>query len=258
VWKELDALTYDADNGGGGLERDSTRNGPSLRAVPFLKLAGSGSAPIELLSETQRQQLLQRASVRVLAARTFVYRAGSPADSVFIIGNGVVKSFRDLPSGRRRIVTFLFARDLFGLAEAGRYVNSVQTITPTRIFQLDVHALTELFRRDSELELQFLCKTVHVLREAQHHNIIVGRRDAVGRIAMLLRLLEKQRAPTRGHSDVLIPMTRTDIANYLGLSLEAVVRGSRRLGRQGIVEFIGRHHARIVDRQRFEALASNV
>lgn len=251
-------MTNDADNGGRGLEGASTGNGPSLRAVPFLKLAGSGSGPIELLSDTQRQQLLQRASVRVLTARTFVYRAGSPADSVFIIGDGVVKSFRDLPSGRRRIVAFLFAHDLFGLAEAGRYVNTVQTITPTRIFQLDIDALTELFRLDSELELQFLCKTVHVLREAQHHNIIVGRRDAVGRIAMLLRLLEKQSPRTRGHSDVLIPMTRSDMANYLGLSLEAVVRASRRLDRQGIVDFLSRHHARIVDRQRFAALASNV
>ena len=129
---------------------------------------------------------------------------------------------------------------------------------PHASYQLDVHALTELFRRDSGLELQFLCKTIHVLREAQHHNIIVGRRDAVGRLAMLLHLLQKQSAPTRGHRDVSIPMTRSDIANYLGLSLEAVVRASARLERQGIVDFVGRHHARIIDRQRFEALASNV
>jgi CRP-like cAMP-binding protein len=234
---------------------DLTEKGPSLRAVPFLKVAGSES--IELLSETQRQQLLRFASVLVLTPRQIVYRAGSPADSVFIIGEGVVKSFRDLPSGRRRIAAFLFARDLFGLAEAGRYVNTVQTITPARIFQLEVNRLTELFRRDAELEFQFLCKTVHVLRESQHHNIIVARRDAVGRIAMLLRLLEKQSA-TRWQGDLEIPMTRSDMANYLGLSLEAVSRASRRLERQGIVDFRDRHKARIVDRQRFEALASHI
>ena len=48
----------------------------------------------------------------------------------------------------------------------------------------------------------------------------------------------------------------SDRVNYLGLSLEAVVRACRQLERQGIVNFVGRHHARIVDRQRFEALAS--
>lgn len=184
-----------------------------------------------------------------------MYRAGAPACSLFVIGEGVVKSYRDLASGRRRIAAFLFARDLFGLAEGGYYVNTVQAITPVRAYEIDVQALTELFRRDPDIEFQFLCKTIHVLRSAQHHNIIVGRRDAVGRLAMLLRLLQQQNHP-RGHRDVPIPMTRSDIANYLGLSLESVVRASRRLELQGIVEFANLHQARIIDSQRFEALAT--
>jgi CRP-like cAMP-binding protein len=249
-------LNYDAAGRGGNGAAAPVLRGPSLRAIPFGKLAGS--EPIELFSDAQRQQLAKRASIHVFRARTIVYRAGAPANSVFIIGEGAVKSFRDLPSGRRRIAAFLFERDLFGLAEAGRYVNTVQTITPARLFELEVRELTELFQRDPELELQFLCKAVHVLREAQHHNIIIGRRDAIGRLAMLLRLLQKQSGPTRGHRDVAIPMTRSDIANYLGLSLEAVVRASRRLERQGIVQFVGRHEARIIDRYKFEALALNV
>src|SRR3954468_19939227 len=121
-----------------------TQRGPSLRAVPFLKLAGFESEPVELLSEHQRQQLLRHAVVRVVPARTVVYRAAAPADSVFIIGEGVVKSFRDLPSGRRRIAAFLFPRDLFGLARAGQYVNTVQTITPARLYEIGVHGLAEL------------------------------------------------------------------------------------------------------------------
>jgi CRP/FNR family transcriptional regulator len=229
--------------------------GPSLRGIPFLQ--STGSEPVELLSDAHRQQLARHASVRIFPARTIVYRAGAASAAVFIIGDGAVKSFRDLPSGRRRIAAFLFARDLFGLARAGRYVNTVQTITPARLYELDVHALTDLFKRDSELELQFLCKTIHALREAQHHNIIIGRRDAVGRLAMLLGLLQNQGA-RGGGPEVAIPMTRSDVASYLGLSLEAVVRASRRLERQGIVEFVDRHHARILDRHRFEALASNV
>ena len=101
---------------------------PALVAVPFLKTSGSGL--VELLSDAQREQLVRSATVREFPARTVVYRAGARADSVFIIGSGVVKSYRDLASGRRRIALFLFARDLFGLAEAGHYVNTVQTITP--------------------------------------------------------------------------------------------------------------------------------
>lgn len=221
-------------------------------------MAGSGAEPVELLSEPQRQELLRRATVRVLPPRTIVYAAGAPADSVFIVGDGVVKSFRDLPSGKCRIAAFFFARDLFGLAEAGRYVNTVQAITLAQVYELDVHGLTDLFQRDPELELGFLCKAVHVIRESQHHNIIVARRDAAGRLAMLLRLLHKQSAAAGRRRDILIPMTRSDMANYLGLSLEAVVRACRRLQAQGIVDFSGRHHARIVDRPRFDALVSRL
>ena len=227
--------------------------GPSLRAVPFLR--AMGTEPIELLSDVQRQQLARHATVHVLPARKVVYRAGTAAESVFIVGDGVVKSFRDLPSGRRRITAFLFARDLFGLAASGHYVNTVQAITPIRIHEINVAALTQLFKHDAELELQFLCKAVHVLREAQHHNILIGRRDAAGRVAMFLRLLQKESVET---GDVAIPMTRSDMANYLGLSLEAVVRASRRLERQGIVAFVDRHHARIVDDRRFQALAASI
>ena len=230
------------------------RRGPSLRAVPFRKGAVAGT--VDLLSESQRQQLADLATVQQLPARSTVYRAGASADAVFIIGEGAIKSFRDLPSGRRRIAAFLFGGDLFGLAEAGQYVNTVQAMTPLTIYRLDVTALARAFERDSGLELQFLCKTIHTLREAQHHTIIVGRRHATGRLAMLLRLLERQSPDGRPQSDLTIPMSRSDMANYLGLSLEAVIRASRRLEQQGIVDFVGRHHARIVDRQRFNALAS--
>ena len=166
-----------------------------------------------------------------------MYRAGAPADFVFVIAEGAVKSYRDLASGRRRIAAFFFPRDLFGLAEAGQYVNTVQAITPVRAYAISADALTELFHREPDIETQFLCKVVHVLREAQHHNIIVARRDAAGRFAMLLRLLQKQ-SPANGRKNIALPMSRSDIANYLGLSLEAVSRASRRLERQGIVEFV--------------------
>jgi CRP-like cAMP-binding protein len=233
------------------------QRGPSLRAIPFLRLAGFDSEPVELLSEAQRQQIARRARLRHFAARAVIYTAGAPADAIFIIASGVVKSFRDLPSGRRRIAAFLFERDLFGLAANGHYVNTVQAVTPVDAYQVDMQALTQLFQSDSDLELQFLCKTVHVLRESQHHNIIIGRHDAAGRLAMMLRLLEKQSASGAGQGEVSIPMTRSDIANYLGLSLEAVVRASRRLERDRIVRF-SRHSARILDRDRFDALVSNL
>lgn len=230
------------------------RNGPSLRGVPFCDLTGAGL--VELLSERHRQHLARLAVVRQFAARSIIYRAGAVADAVFIIEAGAIKSFHDLPSGRRHIAAFFFAQDLFGLATKGHYVNTTQAMTPLTVYRLGLHVLADAFQRDGDLELRFLCKAAHELREAQHHAIIVGRRHAVGRVAMLLHMLERNR-PRRG-DDVPIPMTRSDMANYLGLSLESVVRACARLERQGIVDFPDRRHARIRDRQRFEALVAAV
>ena len=232
-----------------------SRTGPSLRAIPFLRAA---AGPVELLSEAQRQLLAGLATVHHYRSRAIVYREGSPAEAVFIIGGGTVKAFRDLPSGRRRIAAFLFAEDLFGLAEAGRYVNTVQAIGPVTVSRLAMADLLEALEGDSGLELAFLCKAVHELRQAQRHTIMVGRRHAAGRLAMLLRLLEKHAARPCGPEGIPIPMSRSDIANYLGLSLEAVVRASRQLERQGIVDFIGRNQARILDRSRFDALVAAI
>ena len=223
-----------------------------MRAVPSLTFSGAGL--VELLSDSQRELLASMATVQHYTKRSVIYRAGAVADAIYIISEGVIKSYRDLASGRRRIAAFLFARDMFGLAKSGHYVNTTQAVTPTTVYRLDVTSLTEAFRLDSELELRFLCKVVHELREAQHHTIIVTHRRATARLAMLLHMLEKGASEPTGDTGVPIPMTRSDMADYLGLSLEAVVRASRRLERQGIIEFPDRHHARILDRQRFDGL----
>lgn len=223
--------------------------------MPFLGTTEMG--PVELLSGAQRQQLERHANVRTLKARTVVYRAGSPARAVFFIGDGVVKSFRDLPSGRRRIAAFFFAHDLFGLAERGHYVNSVQAVTAATVYEISLDALTVLFQHDPDLKLQFLCKAAHVIREVQHHNIVIARRDAPGKLAMLIRLLQQQSSQERSEKSVPLPMTKSDMASYLGLTLETVVRAGRWLERQHIVEFRGRHQAYIIDTGRFEALVSD-
>lgn len=229
--------------------------GPLLRAVPF-ELGGTRGA-VQLLSRRQQLQLAGIATQLRLPARMMVYREESAAQWIFIVVSGVMKSFRDLPSGKRRIMTFLFARDIFGLAENGLYVNSAQSVTPVTLYRIELATLTALFRRDAELQFQFLCKVTHELREALQQRIVVGRRDAMGRVAMFLRMLEQETAQQRGHAlHIEIPMTRSDTANYLGLSLEAVSRASRALERTGIVAFDDLHTARILNRSRFDQLAS--
>jgi CRP-like cAMP-binding protein len=219
---------------------------PSLRTVPFFKPAATADSV--LLTERQRQELA-RIGIRVrLPTRMMIYREDSPAEWLFAIAEGVVKSYRELPSGKRVVSTFLFAGDLFGLAENGRYVNSAQAVTRVTLYRLPLNELTVLLKHDSDMQFKFLVKVTHELRESQRRAVLVNRRDAVGRLAMFVSMMaEHARATGGGGGLVPLPMTRSDIAGYLGLSLESVSRAASELERRRLVRFESRQLARIVD-----------
>jgi CRP/FNR family transcriptional regulator, anaerobic regulatory protein len=225
---------------------------PTLQAVPFLP-------PIRpetpLLTDSQRMRLAAIATRVQVAPRAVIYRDESPATNVFIIAEGVVKAFKDMPSGRRWVTAFLYPADVFGLAENGRYIRTAQAITRATLYQFSLDVLIEALKNDGELQFKFLCKLTHELREAQRQGITIGRRDAVGKLAMFIRELERQHGESR---DIDLPMSRSDIASYLGLSLESVSRASRALERRGVLSFPGRHVVRILDPVQFERIESKL
>ncbi len=147
-------------------------------------------------------------------------------------------------------------KNIFGLAENGLYVNTLQAVTEVRLHRIPIEELRRLFLEDGELQFQFLCKVTDELRRFQRQKIVLTRRDAAGRVAMFLSMLEERR-PDAGPA-IDLPMTRSDMANYLGLSLEAVSRATTALTERRIVTFIGRHSAKVVDRARFDKLVAEV
>ena len=229
---------------------------PSIRAVPFDHTWPSGLAT-ELLTEHQRRHLADIATVRFIPARTVLFSEGDAADSVFIVSRGVMKAYRDLRNGKRRVVAFLFPSDVLGLAEGGRYVNNAQALTPATLYSIRMDALKESFRQDFALQFHFLCKVTHELRESQRQTIGVSRRDASGKLATFLEMLQRN-ASLRGDTasaSIWLPMSRADIASYLGLTQETLSRAAARLKRHGIVAFPDRRHVLITDRNRLHALA---
>ena len=210
------------------------------------------------LTPRERQKLANAATRLQLPRGHIIYRAGEPADSIFINGGGVVVSYTELASGQRSVAVFRFQADIFGLAEDGRYVNTTRAVTPVTVFRIPADELMLILQHDAALEFQFLCKVVDELRLSQRKAIIVARRDAVGRVAMFLDLLlhhtsRDPRAPNR----IDLPMTRTDIGGFLNLTLESVSRACRRLTKDGIVEF-DEQGARIINRRRFDDLVAHV
>lgn len=231
-----------------------TASAPSLRAIPFERSWPQGIAT-ELLTESQREHLASIATVRMLRPGTVVFNQGAPADTIFIVSRGVLKTFHAHRNGAQRVLAFWFPSDVVGLAESGRYVNTVQAVTAATVYAVDVETLKASFRRDFALHFQFLCKVTHELREAQHRLMSIVQRGALSRFAAFLEMLHANASlRENGNGSIWLPMSRSDIANYLALTPETLSRVVTRMKRQGIIETSDRHHLHVLDRARLHAL----
>lgn len=229
-----------------------------LHQLPMIRALSLTGVDVSrpLLTDQQRRRLAEAATKLQLPARSIIYRDGEPADSVFINGGGVVISFKDMPSGKRRVAGFRYYADLFGLADHGKYVNTTRAVTPVTIYKIPIETLTTMLRQDADLEFQFVCKLVHELRQSQRKAIIVARRDAPGRIAMFIDMLRRTPVNEGRPQDIIeMPMTRSDIGDFLNLAHESVSRACKRLGDMGVIEF-KKGTAHILDRARFDKLVA--
>jgi len=232
------------------------RQGPALAARRFL--AKEEGLVAQILTPRQRQQLLDISTLVKVPKGHYFFREGQPAQAVFVCRTGAIKTFRELPSGAKRIKSFLFPRDLFGLAEEGYYINTARALMPTSCYRIDTEELLQLLQRDAALEFQFLCKLTHEIRESQRRVIMLARKDAIGRLAMFLVMLRDRHVESKTKDVVPLPMSRSDIAGFVGHSLETVSRATTRLIKQGLISFEGRHRLRILDATKLERIAANV
>ncbi|WP_433994458.1 Crp/Fnr family transcriptional regulator [Bradyrhizobium canariense] len=212
----------------------------------------------QLLSEEERARLAVLASIVRFDKGEEIYREGQRADAVFNIISGVVKAYKTAPDRSEHITAFLFPDDMFGLSEEGRYANSIKAITPVAAYRFPVSTLRRRLAKDADLEFHVICKLIHELRETQRHAFLLARKRAISRVAMFLQLLENLRA-ARGErtAEIYLPMKRSDIGEYLGMSLEAVSRAFRSLTTRGIIRNRDRRHLKITDRSTFDRIVGD-
>lgn len=238
--------------------------GAAVDLIPTLRIVRTSdvwpnAGSTALLTPAQRKRVSAIATRIDVRARGVIFRSGEKADHVFIIEAGVVKALQDLASGKRVVVAFWFARDIFGLAENGRYVNTTMAVTPVTMYRVPLDALREALLDDAYLQFQFLTKITYELREAMRQKLLLVRRDAAGRVAMFFSMLAKQvEAPDERAGDIHVPMSRSDIASYLGLTLEAVSRATRVLTDEGVLAIPDRRIVRVLDRARFEQIVARM
>jgi len=241
-------------NSGNGRPLGPGARGPNIAARA---LWGAAGYPGQVLTEEERSQLAVISTVARFGKGELLYRKGDHADAVFNLIGGVVKSYKTQENGLPHIADFLFPDDLIGLSEEGRYVNTAEAITAVSAYRIPTPALEVRLRKNATLEFNVICKLCHELREAQRHAFLLTRRHALAKVGLFLELLESLQAGRGEHTDeIYVPMTRTDIGNYIGTSLEAVSRSLRALAARGIIGFRNRHHIKILDRAGLAAVVA--
>src|SRR4051812_15680455 len=144
---------------------------------------------------------------------------GDPADHLFNVTTGAVKVYKLLPDGRQQITGFLFAGDFLGLSSNRRYAYSAEAVTPVTYCRFARAKLERLLADFPQMEHRLLGIASNELAAAQDQMLLLGRKTARERVASFIVLLARRAG--NGPSDrVHVPMTRADIADYLGLTVE--------------------------------------
>src|SRR3979411_155807 len=173
----------------------------------------------------------------------FTYKKGSeiygekePAEYVYQVKVGAVRSYKLLSDGRRQIGAFHLAGDIFGLENGSEHRFTAEAIVDTTVRLIKRRSLEMVAESDAMVSRNLLSMTRSNLQHAEDHMLLLGRKTSLERVAAFL--IEMDRRLTSA-GIMPLPMSRRDIADYLGLTLETVSRALSRLHDLDIIEFIG-------------------
>lgn len=213
------------------LARLLTAPGPPCRCCE----ADGHSVCASLTPEGLRGLRVIRGNAR-LDAHDTVFREGDPADCVYTLTSGSVKLSKLLGDGRRQIVGFVFPGDFFGFPVGGAYPYTAEAVTAIGLCRFSSARLAQLRQDNVELGALLFDRVVADLALAQEQMLLLGRMTAREKIAhFLLSLSHRATRRSDPESPVALPMSRLDLADYLGLTTETVSRTFTQLKRAGLI-----------------------
>jgi len=174
---------------------------------------------------------------------TEIFGEAEPAEYLYQVIDGAVRSYKLLSDGRRQIGAFHLGGDIFGLENGVAHRFTAEAIVDTTVRLAKRDSLANVAEQDATVARDLLNMTARSLRHAEDHMLLLGRKTALERVAAFL--LEMDRRLTAA-GVMALPMCRRDIADYLGLTLETVSRALSALHERDILGFIGQTQRQIV------------
>jgi len=222
-----------------------SHHAPTARSTPPLAAGGSGF-----------ERRMDHGQLRRVEAREFLFVEGDPISHLYRIETGVVALYKVLADGRRQVMGFGYPGDLVGLGAEDEHAMNAQAIKPTRVRCLAVASLRQSAERDPMLAFKLYQALAHELAATRDLMMTTGQRSALERVsAFLIAFAKRNERNGQDPSQFDLPMTRADIGDFLGLTIETVSRTFTKLKLLGLIELPQYSHVRLIDRKRLGALA---
>jgi CRP/FNR family nitrogen fixation transcriptional regulator len=174
-----------------------------------------------------------------------IYGQGERAGTLYQVEFGCVRIYRLMADGRRQIAAFCMAGETFGFEAEGTHQFFAEAVGATGIRMIRMTA-------DVTASPGFASLALQTLARAQRHLLVLGRQNATERVAAFLtEMAERQGALDRFD----LPMSRNDIADYLGLTIETVSRIFTKLRQRGLIRLYGSREVEITRRQALEDMS---
>jgi CRP/FNR family transcriptional regulator len=215
-----------------------------------------GLAVCGALTNEQLPRLAEIAIDRRLEAGQTLFQEGDPAEDVFTLTAGMLKLYKLMSDGRRQITGFLMPGDFLGLAFGRTYVYSAEAVTPVTLCRFRRVQFLLLLDQCPAMEKSLLGRASTELAANQEQMLLLGRKTARERLASFLLRLARRRNPDAGNV-IELPMSRSDIADFIGLTIETVSRTLTLFRKEGVIRLPDTHRAVVVSWPRLEQMAGS-
>jgi CRP/FNR family transcriptional regulator len=202
------------------------------------------------------EEQFARAPTRTICAKEHAFAEGDRRTHLFRVESGAICLYKIMSDGRRQVLGFAYPGDLIGFGSNDAYQFNAQATKPTQLRLLSWSSVQNTARRDPTLGLKLYEAISNELSAAHDLLLTTGQRSAVERLAAFL-LAMSRRARRNGQNPAALdlPMTRADIGDFLGLTIETVSRTFTKLRQQGIIELAQSAHVELLDLEELERLA---
>lgn len=163
-----------------------------------------------------------------------VYGEGESADYVYKVLSGSVRAYKVLSDGRRQVTAFYLPGDVFGIDSGSEHSNSAEAIDKATILVVKRSSVFNTAASNSEVARHLWSITAAELKRSQNHALLLIKTAKERIVAFLLDMSER----LAGKGCVELPMSRQDIADYLGLTIETVSRTLTALSEGSTIQFL--------------------